>query len=139
MAKRSGTAPADGRPPQPLFQLVLGSDQFRRLCELANGKVVSPEAVLPWIDEADIERYLFNAYGDRVISVSRRRAFTGALRDLIKVRDRRCFHPSCDVRADRCQVDHIEPYRAGGLTSQDNGRLACGFHNRGRDRPPSRE
>jgi hypothetical protein len=139
MAKRSGSAPADGRPPKPLFQLVLGSDQFRHLCELANGRVVSPEAVIPWIGEADIERYLFTAYGDRVLSVSRRRAFTGALRDLIKVRDRRCFHPSCDVRADRCQVDHIEPWAAGGLTSQDNGRLACGAHNRNRGRPPSRE
>jgi hypothetical protein len=139
MAKRSGTAAADGKPPRPLFQLVLGSDQFRHLCELANGRVVSPEAVIPWITDADIERYLFSAYGDRVISVSRRRAFTGALRDLIKVRDRRCFHPSCDARADRCQVDHIEPWAAGGLTAQDNGRLACGVHNRNRGRPPSRE
>jgi hypothetical protein len=139
MAKRSGTAPADGRAPKPLFQLVLGSDQFRHLCELANGRVVSPEAVVPWIGEADLERYLFAAYGERVISVSRRRSFTGALRDLIKVRDRRCFHPSCDMRADRCQVDHIEPWAAGGLTAQDNGRLACGFHNRNRGRPPSWE
>ena len=48
MAKRSATAPADGRAPRPLFQPVLGSEQFRHLCELANGKVVSPEAVVPW-------------------------------------------------------------------------------------------
>ncbi|MEA2932919.1 MAG: endonuclease, partial [Actinomycetota bacterium] len=38
-----------------------------------------------------------------------------------------------------CQVDHVEPWSAGGLTVDDNGRLACGFHNRlrnGRSPPP---
>ena len=27
-------------------------------------------------------------------------------------------------------MDHIETYASGGLTTQDNGRLLCGFHNR---------
>ncbi|MGL1102697.1 HNH endonuclease, partial [Vibrio parahaemolyticus] len=31
---------------------------------------------------------------------------------------------------DRCQGDHIIPYTQGGITSQENGRLACGYHNR---------
>lgn len=139
MARRSASTPADNRMPRPLFQLVLGSDQFRRLCELANGQVVSAEAVRPWITDADIERFLFEPQAQRAISVSRRRSFTGALRDVIAVRDRRCFHPMCDEPASRCQVDHVEPYSAGGWTSQDNGRLACGFHNRWRHRPPPRE
>ena len=38
--------------------------------------------------------------------------------------------PHCYEPAENCQVDHIETYAAGGLTTQENGRLLCGFHNR---------
>ena len=62
------------------------------------------------------------------------------LRRAIELRDRNCQHPYCDVVADRCQVDHIVPWRSGGPTVQWNGRLACGRHNRSRvfgpDWPP---
>lgn len=134
MARRSKTMPDDGRPPRPLFQVVLGAESLSRLIELASGQVVAPSALVPWISEADIGRYLFDGTPDRVISVSRRRTFTGALRDLVKVRDRWCYHPCCDTPATRCQIDHIEPFSAGGLTAQDNGRPACGPHNRHRHR-----
>ncbi|MEA2843098.1 MAG: hypothetical protein QOJ69_769, partial [Actinomycetota bacterium] len=50
--------------------------------------------------------------------------------------ERECFHPYCDIPACDCQVDHVVPYAEGGLTVDDNGRPACGFHNRQRDRPP---
>ncbi|MHB1547555.1 MAG: HNH endonuclease signature motif containing protein, partial [Acidimicrobiales bacterium] len=52
-------------------------------------------------------------------------------------RDRTCTHPTCEVSAERCQVDHIVPWAAGGPTTQENGRLLCGYHNRLRNqRPP---
>ncbi|MGH7361314.1 MAG: HNH endonuclease signature motif containing protein [Candidatus Methylomirabilales bacterium] len=50
--------------------------------------------------------------------------------------DRECFHEFCDLPAEQCQVDHIEPHAAGGKTTQGNGRMACGHHNRDRHRPP---
>lgn len=115
---------------------MLGAESLSRLIELASGQVVAPSALVPWVSEADIERYLFDGTPERVISVSRRRSFTGALRDLVQVRDRWCYHPYCDTPAKRCQVDHIEPFGAGGLTAQDNGRPACGPHNRHRHRRP---
>ncbi len=138
MAKRSATSPAGGKAPRPLFQVILGSDSLSHLLQLASGQVVSPEALLPWIADADLERYLFDGRGSRVIDVSYKRSFDGALRDLIKIRDRLCYHHYCDEPAHRCQIDHIEPWATGGITSQDNGRLACGFHNRlrNRRRPP---
>ena len=68
--------------------------------------------------------------------VERRRFFTGATRRAVEVRDRTCFHPSCDEPAERCQVDHVVPYEAGGPTTTENGRPACGFHNRWRQRAP---
>jgi len=69
-----------------------------------------------------------------------RRIFTGATRRAVEVRDRQCFHEFCDVPAECCEIDHVQPWAAGGLTTEDNGRVACGFHNRERhrqrDRPP---
>jgi hypothetical protein len=104
------------------------------MCELANGTVVTPGQIVPLLADADIEAILFDG-PDRIISVSRRRRFTGALRRAIEVRDRHCQHPSgCDEPADRCDVDHIEPYTAGGVTSQENGKLECRPHNRKKDK-----
>jgi hypothetical protein len=56
--------------------------------------------------------------------------FTGATRRAIELRDRQCAHEFCEEPASNCQVDHIKMYSQGGLTTQENGRLLCGFHNR---------
>ena len=138
MAKRSATMPEGGKQPKPLFTLLLGADAFSHLTQLASGQVVPPTALLPWIADADLERVLFDGGPSRVIDVSYKRTFTGALRRLIEVRDQLCYHRYCDIPAHKCQIDHIQPWTAGGITSQDNGRLACGYHTRlrHRRRPP---
>ena len=107
-----------------------------RICELADGTVVAPGSLLAWLDGAYLERAVF-ASGDRVEISAATRLFTGATRRAIEVRDRECTHPTCDVPASSCQADHIQPFAAGGATTQENGRLLCGFHNRLRNqRPP---
>jgi hypothetical protein len=135
MARRSGAVPEGARMPEPLFSVFVDYETFAgRICELANGVAVTPGSLLRYLDEAWIERVVFGS-PSRVIDVGqRRRLFTGATRRAVKLRDRECFHPFCDTPAEDCQVDHIEPYAAGGLTTQDNGRPACGFHNRDRHR-----
>ncbi len=137
MAIRSRTAPADGRRPAPLFSVLVGYETMHgRICELARGTVLSPGALLPWLEEAYLERAVFGP-GRRVEVSKRARLFKGATRRAVELRDRFCTHRYCDRPADRCQVDHIIPYTEGGLTTQDNGQLACGFHNRLRQqRPP---
>jgi hypothetical protein len=50
------------------------------------------------------------------------------------VRDFECFNEFCDIAADDCEIDHIQPWAAGGLTVADNGRPVCGYHNRLRHR-----
>jgi hypothetical protein len=137
MAIRSKSAPADGRRPEPLFSVLVGYEtMYGRISELANGHVVPPGALLPWIDGADFERIVF-APGKRVEVSETARFFTGATRRAIELRDRECTAECCDVRAERCQIDHIIPYGKGGLTNQENGRVLCGFHNRSRNqRPP---
>lgn len=140
MAKRSATMPKDGRAPRPLFTWVTGNERFAHLCQLASGQVISPAALLPWIKEARLEGIVFDAATDRAIRVSRKRSVTGVLRRILEVRDQGCSHDYCDEPPDRCEANHIHPYSQGGLTSQDNLRLDCDFHNRlhwlQRKRPP---
>ncbi len=137
MATRSATSPAGGRRPEPLFSVMVGYETFAgTVCELAGGSVVSPGSLRPWLDRAAVERVVFDG-PSRVIDVGeRRRFFTGATRRAVQVRDGECFHPYCDTPAADCDIDHELPWTEGGLTTQDNGRLACGVHNRGRHKPP---
>jgi Domain of unknown function (DUF222)/HNH endonuclease len=136
MAARSKTAPADGRRPAPLFTVLVGYETLHgRILELAGGSVLHPGALLPWLDQAYLERAVFQP-GGRVEVGATTRLFTGATRRAIEVRDQGCTHPYCDQRLEDCQVDHIVPYAEGGPTTQENGRLLCGFHNRLRSQPP---
>jgi Domain of unknown function (DUF222) len=133
MATRSA-ASNGGRRPKPLITVLIGDHSFTDLCELADGTVITPGTLVPHLGSAELETVLFDG-ASTVISVSRRRTFTGALRRAIQVRDRHCQHPSgCDVPADHCDVDHIVPHRQGGLTSQFNGRLQCPPQNRDSDK-----
>jgi len=89
-----------------------------------------------WLDEGWVERVVFEG-PDRIKNVGvRRRIFTGATRRAVEVRDRECYSEFCDVPADDCQIDHVQPWSAGGLTVDGNGRVACGYHNRRRHRRP---
>ena len=54
----------------------------------------------------------------------------------MQLRDRTCFHPYCEEPAQDCEIDHVQPWAAGGVTTEANGRVACGFHNRQRHRAP---
>jgi hypothetical protein len=141
MARRSGTTPADGKRPRPLFTFLVGYESFKgRICELENGMVVSPDTMFPWMGEADFERVVF-APGKRIEVSVRSRLFKGATKRAIELRDRQCTHPYCDRLAEKCQSDHVIEWNQGGLTTQENGRLLCGFHNRLRNgrEPPDDE
>jgi hypothetical protein len=90
-----------------------------------------------WLGEGWVERVVFDG-PERVTDVGvRRRIFAGATKRAVQVRDKECFHPSCDEPAEHCEIDHVQPWAAGGPTTEANGRVACGFHNRQRyPRPP---
>ncbi|HEX4244488.1 MAG TPA: HNH endonuclease signature motif containing protein, partial [Acidimicrobiales bacterium] len=137
MATRSRTAPANGQRPAPLFSVLVGYETMHgRMCQLAQGTVVTPGSLIRWLDEAYVERAVFRP-GNRTEISSTVRLFGGATRRAIELRDLECTHPYCDTPAPDCQVDHIMPAAIGGPTTQENGRLLCGFHNRLRNqRPP---
>jgi Domain of unknown function (DUF222) len=142
MAIRSETAPADGRRPEPLFSVLVGLPKLlERMCQLEEGGPIAPGALFPWMESAYFERALFTP-GTRLEISIQSRLFTGATRRAIELRDRQCTHEFCEEPAVNCQVDHIKMYSHGGLTTQENGRLLCAFHNRlrnqelGADRAP---
>jgi hypothetical protein len=131
MATRAGSVPAGSRAPRALFSVLVDYETFAgAICETASGTVLSPDLLVPHLTTADIERIVFDG-PSRVIDVGHKRLFTGALRRAIEVRDRHCQDDSgCDVPAERCDVDHVVAATAGGSTTQDNGQLMCGKHNR---------
>ena len=136
MAERSASMPEGARKPAPLFSALVGYETFAgRVCELEDGTVVHPSELREFLAEADIERIVFDG-PSRVIDVGKRtRFFTGALRRAIQVRDRHCQDPSgCDEPITACEVDHEEEFEDGGLTTQDNGKLKCRYHNRRKSR-----
>ena len=135
MARRAMSAPSGIGRARPLLTIVCGDQSFARLCELSTGRVVTPGALVPHLDQFDIQTILFDG-PHRPIGASPRRSFSGALRHAIVARDRHCQHHSgCDEPIDRCDVDHIVPWSHGGTTSADNGRLLCPAHHRQRPHP----
>lgn len=134
MARRSRDLP-DGTPrSRPLITLVIDHPTLTRVCQLADGTIVTPGQVLPLFCDCDIERVVFGA-NSRVIDVGeKRRFFTGATRRAIEIRDLECTHPTCDQPYEQCEIDHIQPWSQHGPTTQTNGRVHCPHHNRSRPR-----
>lgn len=136
MAERSAAKPAAATEARVLVHVLAGTESVKRMCELSNGTVVTPGEVLPLLRWADVERVVFSS-PSKVLDVGvRTRLFRGATRTAVELRDLTCTHPSCDVPFERCEVDHIVPYAAGGLTIQTNGRCKCPYHHR-RTQPPA--
>jgi hypothetical protein len=132
LAHRACTASRTGKRPRPLISVLVDCQTLAgRVCELGDGTVITPGTVPSMLQEADIERVVFDG-ASRVVDLGRRRSFVGAARRALEVRDRGCTHPGCDAPLDWCEGDHIQPWSQHGPTHPDNGRLACGHHNRWR-------
>ncbi len=132
MATRAMTAPTHGKRPAPLVTVMVDFDTFTgRICELAAGTVVAPGAVAELLghDETLIQRVVADG-ANRIRDISTARSFRGTLRRVLDIVHRRCDHQTCFVPSHRCQGDHIHAWSEGGLTTQANGRLGCGHHNR---------
>jgi hypothetical protein len=140
MARRSASLaehPDRNVPARVLLSVLTGDESLARICELSSGTVVTPGEVLPLLNACELERLVFES-PSRVVDVGvRQRCFTGATRRAIEVRDRQCVHESCTLPAERCEIDHQQPYAEGGLTVQENGECRCAFHHRWRHRTGS--
>lgn len=137
MARRALALPGGSRLPEPLFSVLVGYETFAgRVCELPSGAVVAPADLVRWLGEAWVERVVFDG-PERIRDLGvRRRIFAGGSRRAVQLRDRECFHPYCEAPAEGREIDHVQPWAAGGATTEANGRVACRFHNQERHRGP---
>lgn len=71
--------------------------------------------------------------GKPVATDLRRRTFNGTLRRLIIARDKACQHPYC--AAPVRHIDHEQPWRDGGETSEENGQGLCASGNYTKEMP----
>ena len=59
---------------------------------------------------------------------------SAALARFVKTRDRTCIFPTCNRSAERCDIEHRQPYRpgvsGGGRTDRTNLRPQCGNHHK---------
>lgn len=55
---------------------------------------------------------------------------TAALQAFVRLRDRRCQFPGCRARPSVCDLDHQQPWLAGGATAHDNLCGLCRHHHR---------
>jgi hypothetical protein len=140
MATRAMAVPEDARAPVPLFSVFVDYETLSgRVCELANGTVVTPGAVARWLDGADIERVVFDS-PSRVLDLGvKQRFFTGATERATKVVHRRCTDEFCAVPSSRCQTDHVIEWADGGPTDHANGEPKCPFHHRRKTEQRRRE
>jgi hypothetical protein len=75
----------------------------------------------------------------RALSLSSvQRCFNATQRRAIIGRDGGCIIPGCSIPAGWCEVHHVIPYRAGGITHVDNGVLLCWGHHQKIDSGPWR-
>jgi hypothetical protein len=66
-----------------------------------------------------------------VLSVGRTSyAVPADLRKWLRVRDRTCRHPGCNVPASRCELDHTKPWSQQGPTTHDNLAHLCRKHHK---------
>jgi hypothetical protein len=155
MAIRASTSPADGRRPLPLVIIHTDVDTFEhalarvlgaepperlgteRLCELDDGTVISPTQMIEQALLGHVRRLVYEAPGVILDYGRTRRLFTGALRQAICARDRQCAHDGCEIPARHCEIDHIQPWDNGGVTSHRNGKARCSFHHRNWKPPPA--
>jgi Domain of unknown function (DUF222) len=148
MCVDAASTPADAQKPEPLVTIIMSQDAYQAgladiagkpptfdphryrswQCETLGGTSLSPGAALAAAMAGHIQRVVIGA---TEASVSQKtRSFTGPLRRMIQALDTTCVWAGCDIPSDRCQVDHMTPWRATQNTSAGNGAPLCGKHNR---------
>jgi hypothetical protein len=156
----SVVAPANGKRPQPLVNIVIDPttslevlakyglidltdsdptgvakvDPASRRCATSTGVAVHPDVALQAMFVGSVRRVMVDAH-DVVINMGRtQRLFTGKARQAAQLLAVRCGFRGCDVAAEFCDVDHVTPWVDGGETDQANSLPLCGSHDRRKHR-----
>ncbi len=149
-------APADGRAPEPVVNVVVGYQVLQRILarrgmsdepdaprpedvmanlmtqrmESSNGVTLAPDDVIAACLSGVVRRVVINSASVVVDAGRKRRLFTGVARQLALLLWQSCGHLGCTVPAAQCEVDHMDEWDADdGATDQDNARPRCRTHN----------
>ena len=144
-------------PKDPEETRTIGQRRFDALIDLVSAKTsvfvdlvgyVNPDGTislpgLPGVGELSAEELSRVVAGgsvrfhnpDRKPPATDAYAWTEAQRRYCSARDRTCRFPGCGVAAQRCELDHIRPFSAGGATDVDNGICLCKRHHRVKHQP----
>lgn len=103
-------------------------------CHLNGGRLWSVQT--GWLSGTASQHWLGRVSNIRIISDSTSDGYrpTEAQVAFVRGRDGTCMFPGCSIDAERCQIDHIEPYNfenpsAGGLTDTENLQALCQRHH----------
>ena len=109
-----------------------------RACHTLSGHSLPAKTAVSHALLGELRRVVIGTDGV-VIDLGRRRLFTGYARLAAQLNAHECYWPGCHVNVKNCQIDHLTPYseaqdRGGGLTNPHNAGVACGKHNRHKER-----
>ena len=96
-------------------------------CELAGHGAITADQARTIIADGTLQRLLYDPASGIVLDYGRTRYEPPeTLKQFIIARDRTCRTPGCLQPAERCQIDHVEPFRpgkpTGGCTSHHHPR-----------------
>ena len=149
-AAEAGTG--EGRSIDTTVNLVLDLDQFEqhavaeiieddsntavdpssvldRRCETTDGNPVDPRQMVAAAFLGRLRLIVVDGRGVIVHAGRKRRLFNGALREAIQAIDPVCSWLGCNLRAQICDIDHLEPRSRGGPTNPGNSGIMCHKHN----------
>ena len=100
-----------------------------RRCETTSGQRVDPRQMVASAIHGRIRLIVTDGAAVIVHAGRKRRLFTGALRQAIQAIDPVCGWLGCNLRAQICDIDHLQPRSRGGPTNSTNGKVLCAKHN----------
>ncbi|MFC6707740.1 HNH endonuclease signature motif containing protein [Flexivirga alba] len=109
----------------PLNTLMTGVG-FATTC---TGDVLDPGAARRLACDADIVPAVLGTDSEPLDVGRTKRLVPKGLRTAVTLRDRGCTFPGCDRPPQFCEVHHVVPWAAGGVTSLLNSAMLCTTHH----------
>lgn len=102
-----------------------------RFCENEHGSPVDPADMIVAALLGKVRSVIVAEDGRFLQATSRKRFFTGKLRETILLLGRhQCSRHGCELSGPCIQVDHVKSHACGGCTGAANGAPMCPIHNR---------
>lgn len=127
--------------PEPGFgsaqvSIVMNWEKMQRQAQdfavTSSGIPLSPGEVRAALCTAGIYPLVLNGASLPLDLGRTQRLFSKAQGRAIRAAYRGCSYPGCSMPAERCELDHLDPWEKGGRTDIDSADLNCPIHHIGR-------